>query len=61
MPFPPAVAGEPIRWLGMGIYPQELPIIGASFVLMVGLEPPWFGCRHLSPESAGLDSRAPAR
>ena len=38
MPFPPAVAGEPIRWLGMGIYPQELLIIGASFVLMVALE-----------------------
>jgi branched-chain amino acid transport system permease protein len=38
MPFPPAVAGEPLRWLGMGIYPQELLIIGASFVLMVALD-----------------------
>jgi branched-chain amino acid transport system permease protein len=38
LPFPPAMGGEPIRWRGMGIYPQELLIIGASFVLMVALD-----------------------
>jgi branched-chain amino acid transport system permease protein len=38
LPFPPAIHGEPIRWGGLGIYPQELLIIGASFVLMAALD-----------------------
>ena len=38
LPFPPAVGGEPIRWLGVGIYPQELLILAASFLLMAALD-----------------------
>ncbi|HVQ76989.1 MAG TPA: branched-chain amino acid ABC transporter permease [Candidatus Binatia bacterium] len=38
LPFPPAVGGEPIRWLGIGIYPQEVLILGASFLLMAVLD-----------------------
>ncbi len=38
LPFPPAVSGEPVRWLGAGIYPQELLILVASFLLMAALD-----------------------
>jgi branched-chain amino acid transport system permease protein len=38
LPFPPAVPGEPIRWFGIGIYPQELLIIGVSCALMAALD-----------------------
>jgi branched-chain amino acid transport system permease protein len=38
LPFPPAVPGEPIRWFGIGIYPQELLIIGVSCALMAVLD-----------------------
>jgi branched-chain amino acid transport system permease protein len=38
MPFPPALSAAPIHWQGIGVYPQEILIIGASFLLMVGLE-----------------------
>jgi branched-chain amino acid transport system permease protein len=38
LPFPHAIPGEPIRWHGLGVYPQELLIIAASFVLMVVLD-----------------------
>src|SRR5262249_21378812 len=38
LPFPPAIRDQPIRWLGMGIYPQELLIIGVSCGLMAALD-----------------------
>ena len=38
LPFPAAFGDNPIRWAGVGVYPQEILIIGASLLLMGALE-----------------------
>jgi branched-chain amino acid transport system permease protein len=38
LPFPSSVGEKAIRFFGLGIYPQELLVIGAAFFMMVLLE-----------------------